>query len=396
MRTFKIAATGTLLRILFGCSVMAPIAGLFVACSEDVRVSLTLDQYISRCSEWPNLQEILYEEITNSYFSEQASIMIAEMQSIQPPVELVEWHDLSLGATYALRGIADNQPGSSRFPSLFWPVIASFETRHLISEANEAEGRMHYDVFKSLILAGCIMDRYPSLDMLPNPIPPGISVPVGTEIELESIQLKVTKVEQKVLVKIDLDIIDHITGTNEFNPYTYLLYDSKGRSYESYRGHGAYSETVPIAMAVIYFDIPEETKLEYLEIKSPSESERNILIDIRHVNVHSRFAMLDEIIDIDGSTIALNNMSSKKLVKVHMDQTAGSNDDLQVFIQDARNRLHRSPGVGKRSSSLAGKTIYPVKLTAVFEVPLDVKLTYVLARPNRNSKEVVVSDFLAD
>ena len=150
---------------------------------------MSLDEYTEWCSGMVSIEDPP-EGITYGEYSSGVAEFIEEAESINPPVEVAEWHNAAWSVPRAMKSLADAQPKDDVVDALafFTPSILS-----LGEDMEKAKNNLAPEVLERLVEAGCIGpdlsmgDTDAALDMLnevENLLQPGtgIEISVGDRV----------------------------------------------------------------------------------------------------------------------------------------------------------------------------------------------------------------------
>ena len=147
---------GILIGVLF-------IAAALTACSDSTGStpptngdSGAWEEYEAFCSEaaqeaLDDSEEYTYEEVSIFYAG-----VIERMESVDPPVEIADWHDKVLAGWTAVKRLIDSEPQDAIFDPFI--LFLDNEILSLFEEVEEAFNEIPADVREQLAAAGCSDD----------------------------------------------------------------------------------------------------------------------------------------------------------------------------------------------------------------------------------------------
>ena len=147
---------GILIGVLF-------IAAALTACSDNTGStpptngdSGAWDEYEAFCSEAAQEELDDNEDYTNGEASTLYAGVIERMESVDPPVEIADWHDKVLAGLTAVKRLIDAEPQDAKFDPLM--IFSDSEILSLFEEVGAARDAMPADVRERLAAAGCSDD----------------------------------------------------------------------------------------------------------------------------------------------------------------------------------------------------------------------------------------------
>ena len=157
VETLTLRWSGILLGILFMAAVLS-------ACSDDSTESTSTingdsgawEEYEAFCSEAAQEELDDNEDYTNGEVSTFYAELVERMESIDPPVEIADWHDKLLAAWTAVTRLIDAEPQDAIFDPLILFSDSGILSR--FGEVEEAFNEIPADVRERLAAAGCSDD----------------------------------------------------------------------------------------------------------------------------------------------------------------------------------------------------------------------------------------------
>ena len=147
---------GILIGVLF-------IAAALTACSDSTGStpptngdSGAWEEYEAFCSEAAQEELDDNEDYTNGEASTLYAGVIERMESVDPPVEIADWHDKVLAGLTAVKRLIDAEPQDAKFDPLI--LIRDNEILSLFGEVGAARDAMPADIRERLAAAGCSDD----------------------------------------------------------------------------------------------------------------------------------------------------------------------------------------------------------------------------------------------
>ena len=114
------------------------------------------DEYEAFCSEAAQKELDDNEDYTNEEVSTFYAGLVERMESIDPPVEIADWHDKVLAGWTAVKRLIDSEPQDAIFNPLM--LFSDSEILSLFGEVEEAFNEIPADVRERLAAAGCSDD----------------------------------------------------------------------------------------------------------------------------------------------------------------------------------------------------------------------------------------------
>ena len=114
------------------------------------------DEYEAFCSEAAQKELDDNEDYTNEEVSTFYAGLVERMESIDPPVEIADWHDKVLAGWTAVKRLIDSEPQDAIFNPLM--LFSDSEILSLFGEVEEAFNEIPADVRERLAAVGCSDD----------------------------------------------------------------------------------------------------------------------------------------------------------------------------------------------------------------------------------------------